>query len=163
MRYYYIHGAFATGKTTAKLLSEVLDSEIEILSWDISKKFNENFNSMSEIIEKSDDDEIILIGKSIGGFYANQLTNKFLIPCALFNPVINAKEILTKFGVNPEIANSYDVELKDEIVPRLVVVGLKDEILNPDVAIKKWEGKCLLIKVDAEHDIKDFKQYREKA
>ena len=160
MKYYYIHGLNATDKTSAKLLSEALKEPVEILSWDCSKKFDENYSSMLEILEKETDD-YILIGKSMGGFYANALANKLLVPCTLFNPVINAKSVLNGFGVKGKIADSYEINLKDEILPRLIVIGLKDEILNPNIAINKWKGRCNLKITNDTHDIKDFKPFKD--
>lgn len=159
MKYYYIHGFNATGKTSAALLSETLKEPVEILSWDFNKKFDDNFNSMLKVLEKERDD-FILIGKSMGGFYANALANELLVPCALFNPVIIAKSVLNSFGIKDDIADSYEINLKDEILPRLVVVGLKDEILDPNIAINKWQGKCNLKITDDGHDIKNFERFR---
>jgi len=159
MKYYYIHGFNATGKTSAALLTETLKEPVEVLSWDFNKKFDDNFNSMVKVLEKKQED-FILIGSSMGGFYANALANKLLVPCALFNPVINTKSVLNSFKIKSEILDSYEVKITDKILPRLVVVGLKDEILDPNIAINKWQGKCNLKITDDTHDIKNFERFR---
>ncbi len=165
MKYYYIHGWNATGQTSAKALSEVLNEQVDVLSWDFSKPFNENLEEMAKNIEVGWFDTV-LTGSSMGGFYANALANKLLVPCALFNPVLDAKAVLKKFQkdasdiLTDEIINSYE-RGKDEVLPRLVVVGINDDVLNPKETIEYWKGRCELITVEEGHQIKDFKPFKE--
>ena len=165
MKYFYIHGFNATGKTTAKLLSKVLETKVEVLAWDCTKPFNENFENMLKILKKESDD-FLLIGSSMGGFYANSLANELCVNCVLFNPVIEPKEVLKRFQkeaaeiLTDELINSYEGK-EDKILSRVVVVGLNDEVLNPQKTIEYWQGKCNLITTNDGHEIKDFAVVKE--
>ncbi len=165
MNYYYIHGFNATGKTTASELSKVLEEEVTLLSWDCTKPFNENLENMSNKIEV-EWFETVVMGSSMGGFYANALANKLKVACALFNPVMDAKATLMKLkdsvpdNITEEVVNSY-VRGKDEILPRVIIVGMKDDVLNPAETISYWQGKCELITVEEGHHITDFKPFKQ--
>jgi len=49
MKYFYIHGLMATGQSSAKELSRVLSTNVAVLSWDYTKRFEENFEKLSLI------------------------------------------------------------------------------------------------------------------
>lgn len=170
MKYFYIHGLMATGQSSAKELSRVLKTDVSVLDWDYTKVFEENFEKLSCILEQEKDD-FILMGSSMGGFYANALANKFMVPCALFNPVMNPQKLLKEVrniefyqngieNLTDEIINSYKVQ-KDVLLPRVVIVGKNDKIVNPDENISYWEGKCCLRITDEEHKIKNFDAFKQ--
>ena len=172
MKYFYIHGLNATGRTSANLLSKALDKDVTVLSWNQIKTFKENFNSMLHTLEREKDD-IILVGSSMGGYYANALANKLQIPCALFNPVLNPRKTLKDLksrdkehlldNLSDEVINSYEVQ-KDTVIPRVVIVGKRDNVLNPDETIEHWgvnmKGKCDLKIINAGHEIKNFVDFK---
>lgn len=163
MKYYYIHGLNATGKTTAKKLGTILETDVPVFSWNYLKTFDENFNNILTILEENQED-YILMGSSMGGYYANALANKLQVPCALFNPVINPQEVFQKYcnetNLSKEVINSYK-PVKNNIIPRLIVVGTKDEVLNPNKTIEYWKGKCNLKIVKEGHQIENFEQFKE--
>lgn len=169
MKYFYIHGLNATGRTSANLLSKALEKDVTVLSWNQTKSFKANFDSMLRILEQEKDD-IILIGSSMGGYYANALANKLSVPCALFNPVLNPKETLKNLkskdkehlldNLSDDVINSY-VREKDTVIPRVIVVGKQDKVLNPDATIEYWQGKCSLKIINAGHEIKNFEDFKE--
>ena len=169
MKYFYIHGLNATGRTSANLLSKTLEKDVTVLSWNQTKTFKENFNSMLHTLEREKDD-IILIGSSMGGFYANALANKLQVPCALFNPVMNPRETLKELkskdkehlldNLSDDVINSY-IREKDTVIPRVVVIGLQDTITDPYESIKYWRDKCYLkVLVNAGHEIKNFDDFK---
>ena len=170
MKYFYIHGLMATGQSSAKELNRVLGSHVAVLPWDYTKCFEENFEKLSTILEQEKDD-FILMGSSMGGFYANALANKFLVSCALFNPVNNPQELLKevknidyyKNGIEKlteEVINSYKIQ-KDVLLPRVIVIGKNDDIVNPDENIKHWSGRCYLKIVEEGHKIKNFDVFKQ--
>ena len=159
MKYYYVHGLNATGKTTASKLSKILETDVPVLSWDYLKPFDENFNNMLKVLEQ---DNFILTGSSMGGYYANALSNHLKIPCALFNPVINPREVFQKYKkeVPKNVINSYK-PVKEEVVSRLIVVGKNDIVLDPNKTIEYWRGKCSLKIVDEGHQIENLEIFKD--
>ena len=116
-----------------------------------------------KVLNVQTDKDIILMGSSMGGFYANFLANKLRVPCALFNPVINPQQVFKKLNcaeLSDEIIKSYTVQT-DSVVPRLVVVGLNDNILEPDKTIEYWRGKCNLKITEDSHQIENFNSFKD--
>lgn len=163
-KYFYIKEIKTTDKKFITSLKDLLNADIIVLDWMITKSFDENFKNLLKILEREQGD-IVLIGSDMGGFYANALANKLQVPCALFNPVINPREVfnniqITNQNITNEIINSYNPP-KDVLLPRLVVVGIKDNILPPEKTIEYWKDKCRLKIVDEGHQITNLEQFQE--
>lgn len=168
MKYYYIHGLNSTGERTALKLSKVLETDVERLEWNYFDPCNKNINKMKDILDK-EQEEFILIGSSLGGYYTRILSNIYEVPCVLFNPVVDIKksfknienvEFYKSFPINNLIESYINSDVADKTLQRMIVVGLQDVVVNPYDTIKLWEGKCNLIKVNEEHQIKDFKPFK---
>ena len=164
MKYYYIHGLKSNGRFSSNKLREVLQSDVELLDWKDEIFYHYNM----EILHKQlkDKEDYILIGSSLGGFYAMQLANTFSVPCVLFNPVIYPKKsfekVKDKYNINEDIVNSYpDKPDKQILIPRLIVVGKNDEILDPNDAINYWNNKCNLLITEDKHHIENFKPFKQ--
>jgi len=167
MKYFYIHGLNGTGNNATTQLSEILETTVERLEWDPHKPYNENYQNIKTVLDKESD--FILMGSSLGGFYTLNLANDYKIPCAVFNPAINPKKSFKNikdidFYKNIPLNNlvdSYDFKTNYTTLPRLIVVGLNDKIVNPFDTIERWKGKCNLIQTNDEHQIKDFKPFKD--
>ena len=91
----YIHG-FNSGLKPNKLekLSNVLNTDSDIVyivhgvQWDSELDYRTNFNSLVEQINQFDN-EVLLIGCSLGGFYARQIGNVIGCNVVLINPVVD--------------------------------------------------------------------------
>lgn len=177
MKYYYVHGLMATGQNTANELKRVLGVDVEVLSWDYTKTFEENFKNMSNVLDNEEDD-FILIGCSMGGYYANALANKYQCPCSLINPAISPKDTLSLIKSNAyktnnamnyyregiekltdDVINSYKDSTYTRI-PRVVIVGTRDEVVNPQSNIDYWKDRCELIIVNEPHKISNLEQFK---
>ena len=98
---------------------------------------------------------LVLAGSSLGGFYAAQLSTMLHCPCALINPVIRPHDALRPFvgrqrhfhtGEEWEFTaaacESYAVfsDPRTTALPRLLVLGLSDELLDPLQSLAYWQG-----------------------
>lgn len=72
-----------------------------------------------------------VIGSSMGGFLAYWLAEELGIPCLLFNPALNIKILKNKF---PLIESLY-------CPARFVVLGAKDDVINPEENINYLRNK----------------------
>ena len=169
MKYFYIHGLNSTGEKTIKELSRVLETKVIGLDWKTELCYRTNVENMQEQIESYGEDDFVIIGSSMGGFYARILSNVLKVPCVLFNPVTdvrkayeNIKDIEFYSNLSKELVNSYDLAMISDItIPRLVVIGLNDTVINPNDTIETWKGRCNLITVDEGHQIENFEPFKE--
>ena len=114
------------------------------------------------------DSPLVISGSSLGGFYASQLAAHYACPCVLFNPVVFPAEALHPFvGRNvhyysgeawdftPAMLHSYAdfADVRPLPLPRFVLLGSRDSVLNPAVARDYWQGHAELHYTDDEHSL----------
>ena len=180
MKYVYIHG-FNSGKnsSTGKVLKGFL-GDVICLEYDSSKFFNENLSSLKDqLLSQIDDEDFVLIGSSLGGFYVErlgvELRNYNHIGNVLINPCNNPKDQLKQFLgktksfetnkewlFTEEILDSYDyVDTRSYTVNRVVIIGMKDEVINPIDNINYWVLKASVFSDSNEaHQIQNIDKYR---
>jgi len=180
MKYVYVHG-FNSGKSssTGKALKELLPNVI-CLEYASSKFFNENISSLKDqLLSQIDDEDFVLIGSSLGGFYVERLgfelkDNFNHIGNVLINPCNNPKEQLKQFLgktksfetnkewiFTEEILDSYDyVDTRSYTINRIVIIGMKDEVINPIDNVNYWVLKALVFSDSNEsHQIQNIDKY----
>lgn len=169
MKYFYIHGLNSTGAFTSGVLSATLKENVIRLDWNANDTYTENINFLINQIDKQiQGDDFILIGSSLGGFYTNILSNIYEVPCVLINPVVDVEKAFEKaktleFFTNVDfdtIYPSYKVaNTREKLLPRLVIIGMNDEILDPNIALNKWKNKCNLIITKDKHQLANYEPF----
>lgn len=178
--YAYIHGLNSDGKRSFKNLSGVLEGKVFNLSWECDRPFDENLAyliSQCEAIEEEYpvadpfSESLILIGSSMGGYYASVLSSLKLYPCALFNPVVYPARTLNKFrGPNTNFATGKTYELTSDLINsynysgklqeygirRSIILGRNDEILDYKEAEEFYRGISHTVITDNSHQILDY-------
>jgi uncharacterized protein len=101
---------------------------------------------------------LLIVGSSLGGFYARFIGNKYKLPVVLVNPALDPCKSLTKYvgevtnhstGVTHTFPQEYVDAFKkfyvseDGGVPLQadVVVALDDDVIDPQKAIDEFTGK----------------------
>ena len=177
--YVYIHGLNSDGKRSAYLLENCLGEKVVRLEWQCDRPFDENIAYLLHEIEELDNqiealENMVIIGSSMGGYYAAVISVLKCYHCVLFNPVINPKKTLSKFkGLNRNFATGQTYELTDDLInsysfsgklnehgiPRYIVLGRRDTVLNYREAEEFYRGCSYTVITDEEHQIKDYKPY----
>lgn len=177
--YVYIHGLNSDGRRSAALLEKSLKEKVVRLEWQCDRPFDENIAYLlyeTEDLEKQMDDleNMVIIGSSMGGYYAAVIAVLKCYYCVLFNPVINPKKTLLQFkGLNRNFATGQTYELTDELIssysfsgklnkygiPRYVVLGRNDNVLDYREAEEFYRGCSITEITDEEHQIKDYEPY----
>jgi len=182
--YAYIHGLNSDGKRSFKNLSEFLDGKFFNLSWECDRPFDENLAyliSQCEELEEAYPPEdpffefFVLIGSSMGGYYASVLSSIKLYPCALFNPVVYPQKTLQKFkGPNTNFATGKKYELTQELIDsynfsgnlhkygisRSIILGRNDEVLDYREAEEFYRGIGHTVITDNRHQIVDYSPFK---
>lgn len=103
---FYIHGFASTGRA---IKGNVLKKHFKNV---FSPTLPVNCDLAIELIEDSlklllPFYKIVLVGSSLGGFYASYLADKYGLKAVLINPVVKPEETITKFlGVNKNFDGS---------------------------------------------------------
>jgi len=95
-----------------------------------------HIDRLSEEINKWDD-EIVLVGHSLGGYYARYLSRRFGVKCLLINPCLNP-ENYTKNRVN---ASSYP------LTNTVVLIDMNDGVLDMNAVYDELKDETEIIKV----------------
>jgi predicted esterase YcpF (UPF0227 family) len=89
----------------------------------------------------ADTDECVLIGSSLGGFYAQHLARLFDLKVALINPVMDPRKTLLADAL-PEstlaVLDRYRIDPAKKQVPTLLLVELGDEVLDARIAVDAY-------------------------
>ena len=165
MKICYIHGYGSNGLRTGGKLKEAVGVDVEILGWDSSKPFRENFNDLLKRVKKiaKKDDEIVLVATSLGCYYARAIAENEYCELNLFNPCFKPWE-LTDI-IPPEISKTYDYEFNKSIgIAMAIFVSEEDEVIPNNVESVKemFGGRCYIEVTKEKHRIESFEKYKDK-
>ena len=176
----YLHGFNSSAqalkaKETAAYL-QTLHSAIDFKQPtipDVPDEAVQFLNAYIEDLQKQYDD-IVLIGSSLGGFYATWLAEKFDLRAVLVNPAIKPHELMHKYlgcNENPYTHVRYELTAshmqtlqslyKDHIHrPQrfLILLQMADEVLDATDASARFYQSACRIDPAGDHRFQDFKK-----
>ncbi len=118
--------------------------------------------------------QAVLIGSSLGGFYATWMVEKFGLRSVLINPAVRPYELLAgEVGrqTNLHTGETYDftaqhiAEMRalevDAITPEryLLLAATGDEVLDFHHAVERYRGARQVVIPGSDHGLSDFKNY----
>jgi len=118
----------------------------------------------------------VLVGSSLGGYYATYLAEKHGLKAVLLNPVVRPYELLApligpqkKFhtGEEYDFTTQHVVELRalevERITPAryLLIVAKGDEVLDYRRAVERYRGCRQLVIEGSDHGLSNFADYLE--
>lgn len=178
MRFLYIHG-FNSGPSTSsgKKLRECFDGiPVDVLSYDYSLESGEIYANLLDMAQKASGVSLI-VGGSLGGYYAARLASDLEMPCVLVNPCNNPAKSLAPFvGENISFEDNHAWEFTPGAlksyqpldaarlarVPRLVIIGRNDSLLDPVENAAFWRDHAEVVLTEDEHSIAGFEPFRQK-
>jgi len=162
MNYIYVHGFNSAGKVGSKykLFSDAFGKD-SVHTIDLSYIPDVAIQQLTELISQYPD--AVLIGSSLGGFYAKYLSKKFSMSCVLLNPAIDPIATCKKFiGNNVNIHTGKEYILACEhvdmlskyyvapetspMVPTLVFLDKDDKLFDSTLTQAYFEG-CAKVKM----------------
>ncbi len=139
------------------LLEPVL-KEIITLTYPISTP-NESIQKVEALLQElltRKNQPIVLMGSSMGGYYAQFLGQKYRLPYIMINPALNPKPIFQQYlgaSSNPSTGEefiideayiqqlgSYDVTTLDKSIPALLLLDEGDEVIDVASALMKYKN-----------------------
>jgi predicted esterase YcpF (UPF0227 family) len=141
---YYIHGFGSSPQSdTLKMLQKEFPDAIG-LTYD----YNCPGESLTELVKFIRSASIvsgthpIIIGSSLGGWYAEMLTRYVVADFILYNPSMNPEVTLARHGLPQEVLFKYkEISSPYKFLPcsRNVLLSRDDEIIDPMIAAIKYE------------------------
>ena len=173
---FYIHG-YGSGIKKEKVLelSKIFSQEVIGLQYDSAKGYKENFDFLLyDIVNFYDGskEDIVIIGTSLGAFYANNLSNALANSrCILTNPALEPYDGLKKYiGVHKnyvtgveyifteEVLETYNIKLKINN-SSLILLSSGDKVIDSFKTQKQFEKQTNVIMYNGgEHRFKHYEE-----
>lgn len=156
----YVHGYGSTGETdTAKNLRRIVEGEFEVISptYNCSDPLGARA-ALEDLLLSLKDRSPIIVGTSLGGFFANVLARRGNIPAVLVNPALKPSASLHKYGESAEVLAGYleveeDEQAQTALPARFVVLGERDDVVDPHKNGALLTGNVQPVWVDMGHRI----------
>ena len=171
----YLHGFASCGDSTKTRLLKTYFGEEEVLSPDLPLDPGEAVRFIQKTIIAHNVD--MIIGSSMGGFYASYFCEKYGIKTVLINPSTEPYITLEPYiGTNKywcsgetfEWKKSYLQELKRQRIGRvkipsnyLLLLQKGDEVLDYTKALHKYEGARLSLEEGGNHRFENLNDHLE--
>ncbi|MCX6165287.1 MAG: esterase, partial [Ignavibacteriae bacterium] len=148
----YIHGFSSSANSTkGQILKDYFEGKEKVLTPGLPEEPYKTMQVLEELIISAKDEKVLLIGSSLGGFYALSLHSKYKnLLTVLINPALYPWEQLKKYvGENINRSNGEAFEWKAEYLVQL-------EKLNDEMCEKNLDNVMLLLAKDDE--LIDYKE-----
>ena len=171
----YIHGFGSSGQGgKSSLFRDYFEDEIIAPSLSYVPKLA--IDTLEQLIELllEKDENIGLVGSSLGGYYAIYLANKYNLKAVLINPAIYPYKTLDKIGMARnyydestfEVTNSHIESLKAFEVKNIIneenfltLLQMEDEVLDYNDAVEKLANSELVIEEGGNHSFENIESY----
>jgi len=154
----YLHGFASAGVGSAKAaaLQQIFHDQ-QLLAPDLPDRPSETVPFLEAYLGELTG-PVLLVGSSMGGWYAAHFGARFRWPVALINPLVELSEPELFLGEhqnhysgNRFILDESDLAALSAIAPQpgatqaLVLLDLADEVLDAEKAIRSYRGKGTLV------------------
>ena len=176
----YLHGFGSSGNAFKARLLRHFFPDVEIVSPDLPAAPQESVSHVSSILDKiAGIQPVLLVGSSLGGFFAQHLSCEKKIPAILLNPAAHPWENLeARVGINEKLNGSGQFEWYETYLEQLhdlyrkpalfqkyllhAYLNRDDEVLDYTVAQREFESiQCeIIISDEGGHVFTNFTKIR---
>lgn len=169
----YIHGFASCGESTKTHLLKAHFGEANVLSPDVPVEPDAAIAFLTRLIEKNKIS--LLIGSSLGGYYATWLAKKYALKAALINPSTQPYTTLAPYvGINRFWCSNkpfewkasylhqlkrYDTEKLSSIPALKVLLQTGDEVLDYRSAAAKFRDFDVTVEEGGNHRFENLADY----
>jgi len=130
---------------------------------DLNQSPNRVLQQLSQLIENLPNDKVVLVGSSLGGFYATYLVAKYGYPAVLINPAMQPWQLFEDlFGIEQiplKVTASWTLDA-DQLQQLLLQQG--DEVLDYQQAQRYYSAvhpsSLILTDANGNHAMDDFEE-----
>lgn len=168
----YIHGynsSSATSNTCAALREWFDEDNIICLDYDFMNPAASAEHLYEEIEDIGHEDIDLIVGSSLGGFWARWLANEFGIPLLMINPSLDPASNLSVYRTYTEgdlkTFTDFYIEKDSPDIPITLVLGMSDIVVDPQIAYKMFVDRAKIFTIANEghrissKTLKDFVSY----
>lgn len=172
----YIHGFASCGDSTKSRLLKAHFGEENVLSPDVPVAPDAAIAFLEEVIEEKG--VSLLIGSSLGGFYATALSHRLGLPAVLINPSCYPYRTLAPYvGENDYWCSDESFEWRGEYLMQLariaegmqlpdaellVLLQSDDEVLDYRVAAEVYREYLVIVEEGGNHRFENLGDYLER-
>ena len=138
----YIHGFGSSGQSdSAKAIKKQIP-DLLTPTYDAFKPF-ESLQQLLKIVEDGD----VIIASSLGGWYAERISERKKVTLVLYNPSIDPTKTLVKYDVPSETRQDYKTIENESpepnyITPVTLILSIDDEVIYYRIAIDHYTKRA---------------------
>lgn len=154
----YLHGYGSSGSgRTATMLKKKL-TNIVTPTYDYNDP-RASLKVLLKIVDSVDDSEnVIVVGSSLGGWYAEKIASVRNVDLVLYNPSTKPSVSLKKYGTSDNVLKDYADLTVDSVrsgVNRYVIISKDDNVVDPSLTIEKYKGRSAIVHTSGGHTMTD--------
>lgn len=131
----YIHG-YGSSSNTLKVHS-LRDLGYNVVAPDVPLLYDDALDTLKNVFYSLPKDDILIVGSSLGGYWASIMSDLFIIPAVLINPSCDPGKTLKSYHnsqlTQTELDKFHPLK-KSTKAPKIVLLADDDKVLNPKVA-----------------------------
>lgn len=153
---FYIHGFGSTiDSPTLKMLQKTYPDAIG-LTYDHTNPKESVSKLARQVNEYSIGEHVVIVGSSLGGWYAEQLSDQVVADFILYNPATQPWITLDKYDVPTDVLYKYKeystvYRTYTPVASRTVILSSDDEVIDPKYAMVKYMNFSNFILTDGGH------------
>jgi len=150
----YLHGFNSSGRSAKAREIAAQLPDIKVLAPDIPADMRDAMPFLTDYIGQYAADDLMLIGSSLGGYYARYLAGQFGCAAVLINPALAPVPLLltqlgeqinyytgVRYALTADMVQALNAYTPtDETVPLLVLLDEEDELLDFGLTRRKCHG-----------------------
>ena len=151
---FYIHGFRSSPDSDTARRLRARFPELRALTYD----YRDPAASIETLVNEIGHGEAIVVGSSLGGWYAEKVAERLLVDLVLFNPALNPAQTLARYDVEPEVLERYaDLALADDVSARrrVVILSTDDDIIPSTGAEDRYRGHAEVVLTLGGHRMTD--------
>lgn len=162
-------GSTADSSSTIRTIKELFSESVNLITptydaFDPNATSKQLLNIANAVAH---DEEMIIFGISLGGFWARWLANnvkgaKLILVNPSINAPVNLKKYTNEHGITNDILAIYsDFYIKNDKaeIPTLVLVSMDDVVVPPQDTLDTYSGSAVIIESSGGHRFPHLPQY----
>jgi len=178
----YLHGFRSSPRSSKAVMTgeaiKALSSAANPIEWycpQLLASPKESMDMVTAHIEQSKADRIVVIGSSLGGFYANHLAEKYACKAVALNPAVRAsRELAPHVGMMTAYDSDEPFDFRPEYIDELkalqveaitnpgryfLIAAKGDELLDWREMVDFYSGAKQLVLEGSDHGIADYAEH----
>jgi len=178
----YLHGFRSSPRSSKAVMTgeaiKALSSAANPIEWycpQLLASPKESMDMVTSHIEQSKADRIVVIGSSLGGFYANHLAEKYACKAVALNPAVRAaRELAPHVGMMTAYDSDEPFDFRPEYIDELkalqveaitnpgryfLIAAKGDELLDWREMVDFYSGAKQLVLEGSDHGIADYAEH----